>query len=328
MSACEAESTESASEGTACTYCGASSPFAVRLVNASKVYGDYRALAETTYDVRVGETLGIIGPNGAGKTTTLRLISRLAAATSGHVEVLGHRLPSRCLGLARAMGVLIEEPAFYPGLDARANLGLLLRTSRCKPNGDLIDRALEEVGLQGARRKRFRAYSSGMRQRLGVAAAIMGEPRLVVLDEPGVGLDPDGARELRDTLLRLSQRGCTVVLSSHQLHEVEAACSRVALINRGAIVRYGSVTELLGDREVKLTFDGAASSDVVGLLQKSGIRSAPHGSGDVLVAESELQRALACLAESRRLPTRVEVQRRRLEDIYFAETSETGSAEQ
>jgi ABC-2 type transport system ATP-binding protein len=194
------------------------------------------------------EVFGILGPNGAGKTTTLRMLLGLVAPTSGRAEVLG-RPPGDPVALRRT-GSLIEGPGFYPYLSGRANLRTVARYAGVP--ADRVEEALASVGLAERGADRFGTYSLGMKQRLGVAAALLKDPQLVLLDEPTNGLDPQGMREMRTLIADLGRQGRTVILSSHLLAEVQQVCGRVAVIDRGRIVREGTVEELRGEAELEI----------------------------------------------------------------------------
>ena len=207
----------------------------------TKRYGTVTAVRSVDLDVRDGDRYGLLGPNGSGKTTLVRMLLGLVYATSGEIEVLGRRIPRHAREVLPQIGALIEEPAAYPHLSGRANLALLdaagpggraaRRTRRRR-----VDEALEQVGLAGVGRRPVKTYSLGMRQRLGLAAALIRRPRLLVLDEPGNGLDPRGIRDLRELLTGLNEAGVTVFLSSHLLAEVEQLCTRVGVLNEGRLV--------------------------------------------------------------------------------------------
>ena len=207
----------------------------------TKRYGTVTAVRSVDLDVRDGDRYGLLGPNGSGKTTLVRMLLGLVYATSGEIEVLGRRIPRHAREVLPQIGALIEEPAAYPHLSGRANLALLdaagpggraaRRTRRRR-----VDEALEQVGLAGVGRRPVKTYSLGMRQRLGLAAALMRQPRLLVLDEPGNGLDPRGIRDLRELLTGLNEAGVTVFLSSHLLAEVEQLCTRVGVLDGGRLV--------------------------------------------------------------------------------------------
>ena len=190
--------------------------------------------------VRTGEVYGFLGPNGAGKTTTLRLLSGLLHPTSGTAIVAG-ALPGSPASLAR-MGAMVETPAFYPYLSGRDNLRVVARYASVDPAR--IEPVLKLVDLTDRARHKFKTYSTGMKQRLGVAAALLKGPDLLILDEPTSGLDPQGTIEMRALIKELKQGGRTVLLSSHLLNEVELTCDRVGVIAKGKLVAEGTVDEL------------------------------------------------------------------------------------
>ena len=205
------------------------------------------AVDSVNLDVRAGDRYGLLGPNGSGKTTLVRMLLGLVYATSGEIEVLGQPVPRKVNAVLPQVGALVEEPAAYPHLSGRANLRLFdaagPRGSR-RTRRKRIDDALEQVGLDGIDRRPVKAYSLGMRQRLGLAAALVRQPRLLVLDEPGNGLDPRGIRDFRELLIGLNAAGTTIFLSSHLLGEVELLCTRVGVIDRGRLVLQQDLAEL------------------------------------------------------------------------------------
>lgn len=204
-----------------------------------KQFGRLRAVDGIDLDVRAGDIYGFLGANGSGKTTTVRMLLGLVLPTSGEIELLGSRMPRGGRRVLPRVGALIEGPAHYGHLSGRENLALLdaagpggsWRTRRAR-----ITEVLEQVGLAGVGRRRVKAYSLGMRQRLGLAGALLRRPELLVLDEPTNGLDPQGITEVRELLLDLHRGGTTVFLSSHLLAEVEQLCSRVGVLDRGRLV--------------------------------------------------------------------------------------------
>ncbi len=206
----------------------------------TKRYGNRLAVDAVDLRVRRGEVYGFLGPNGAGKTTTLRMLAGLVRPTAGTVRVLG-AAPGRPAALAR-IGILVEEPGFYPYLSGRDNLRVLARYAGL-PAGR-VDAVLDVVHLRSRGGDRFHRYSLGMKQRLGVAAALLKEPELLVLDEPTNGLDPAGMAEMRSLIAELKGGGHTVLLSSHLLGEVQQVCDRVGVISRGRLLREGTVAEL------------------------------------------------------------------------------------
>jgi ABC-type multidrug transport system ATPase subunit len=204
-----------------------------------KRFGRVRAVDGIDLDVRDGDIYGFLGANGSGKTTTVRMLLGLVLPTSGEIELLGGRMPRAGRRVLPRVGALIEGPAHYGHLSGRENLALLdaagpggsWRTRRAR-----IDEVLEQVGLAGVGRRPVKAYSLGMRQRLGLAGSLLRRPELLVLDEPTNGLDPQGITEVRSLLLDLHRGGTTVFLSSHLLAEVEQLCSRVGVLDRGRLV--------------------------------------------------------------------------------------------
>ncbi|QUQ63400.1 ABC transporter ATP-binding protein [Kutzneria sp. CA-103260] len=205
----------------------------------TKRYGSVLAVDSVDLNVRPGDRYGFLGPNGSGKTTLVRMLLGLVYATSGSIEVLDQRMPRSAGEVLPQIGAMVEGPAAYPHLSGRKNLSLLDASG---PGGsrrtrrDRVEEALTQVGLSGIDRRPVKAYSLGMRQRLGLAAALLRKPRLLILDEPTNGLDPKGIREIRDLLIALNQAGTTVFLSSHLLSEVEQLCTRVGIVDRGRLV--------------------------------------------------------------------------------------------
>ena len=207
----------------------------------TKAYGHRLAVDGLDLEVQRGEVLGFLGPNGAGKTTTIRMLLGLVRPTSGRIEILGSEVT------AGATGVLsrVEAPALYPHLSGRDNL-------RCfgdalgGVSGRRVDELLRLFGLRDAQRARVRTYSMGMRQRLGLAVALLHDPELLILDEPANGLDPAGIAEVRQLLRRLAREGRTVFVSSHVLAEVQESCDRIAIVSRGRLMELAPVADLVG----------------------------------------------------------------------------------
>jgi ABC-2 type transport system ATP-binding protein len=215
--------------------------------SVTKRFGSVLAVDSVDLEVRSGDRYGLLGPNGSGKTTLVRMLLGLVYATSGEIEVLGKPVPRKMNQILPEIGALVEEPAAYPHLSGRANLRLFdaagPRGSR-RTRRKRIDDALEQVGLGGIDRRPVKAYSLGMRQRLGLAAALVRQPRLLVLDEPGNGLDPRGIRDFRQLLIDLNAAGTTIFLSSHLLGEVELLCTRVGVLDRGRLVLQQDLADL------------------------------------------------------------------------------------
>lgn len=214
----------------------------IECVGLAKRYKDKLAVDHLNLCVNEGEVLGLLGANGAGKTTTLRMILGLIHPTSGEAHVLGHKVPSA--EVAPHIGSIIEEPAFYPWMSGRKNLEVSLAAGPPVP-ADAVDQALKLVGLDLDAHRKYKTYSQGMRQRLGLALAVARNPKLLILDEPTNGLDPEGIREFRQLFGRLAEKGTTILFSSHLLTEVEKLCDRVGVIHQGRLLATGGVDELI-----------------------------------------------------------------------------------
>jgi ABC-2 type transport system ATP-binding protein len=219
----------------------------LELVNLSKTYGrrggGVHAVRDVSLSVGAGEVYGFLGPNGAGKSTTIRMLLGLIAPSGGQVRLFGRDLRRDSSGLRR-VGSLVDGGAFYPFLSGRRNLEVVARTHG--GGAERIDALLDQVGLAGDSKRKVKGYSTGMRQRLGVAAALLNDPDVVILDEPVNGLDAAGIQEMRALIRGLAaDRGKTVFLSSHLLHEVQQVCDRIAIISKGEIVRESGIAELL-----------------------------------------------------------------------------------
>jgi ABC-type multidrug transport system ATPase subunit len=268
--------------------------------------------------VRAGEVYGFLGPNGAGKTTTLRILTGLIAPTSGEVRVLGGR-PGHAEVLART-GSLIESPAFYPYLSGYDNLRVLAEYAAVPRSR--IDEVLDLVDLTGRARDRFSTYSLGMKQRLGVAAALLKDPELVILDEPTNGLDPAGMRDMRALIRKLGTGGRTVVLSSHLLGEVQQICDRVGIIHAGRMVAEHDVSELSGQ---ELLIRAMPLPDahrlVVELLGPEAVRRY-DGTLRVQVDPSRFAEVNRQLVEAGIAVSELRSAERALEDVFFELTKE------
>ncbi|NWG19721.1 MAG: ABC transporter ATP-binding protein [Chloroflexi bacterium] len=215
----------------------------IRTEELTRRFGTRVAVDRVNLEVRQGEIFGFLGPNGAGKTTTIGMLLGLIKPTSGRAFVLGHDIQREAAVALRDVGAMIEAPAFYPYLSGRDNLRVLARASGLPDSR--ADETLAHVDLATRGRDRFSTYSQGMKQRLGIAAALLHRPRLIILDEPTNGLDPAGQLEIRSLVRSLAGSGRTVFLCSHMLHEVEQLCQRVAILKQGRIIAQGEVATLL-----------------------------------------------------------------------------------
>lgn len=246
----------------------------LQTVNLGKKYGDRWAVQGLNLSVHRGEIFGFLGPNGAGKSTTIRMILSLITPSTGSVELFGLPLREQRGAVLARVGGLVEKADFYLYLSARRNLEIIADLNG-GVSASAIDEVLETVGLATRARDKVKSYSHGMKQRLGLAAALLGSPELIVLDEPTGGLDPYGIKEVRELIARLAdERNVTVFLSSHLLSEIEQLATSMAIINNGSLVVQGSVRELLGA--------GTGTVDVVALPADRAldvIRSLPYVEG-------------------------------------------------
>lgn len=218
--------------------------FVVETQGLSKRYGKTLAVNSLGLSVRRGEVYGFLGPNGAGKTTTLRMLLGLIKPSSGNARVLGKE-PGTLGGLS-GVGALVESPAFYPYLSGRNNLKIVARLSGVEDIKGRVRKVLKEVDLTDRANDKYKKYSLGMKQRLGVAAALLKDPELLILDEPTNGLDPRGMADMRELIREVGKGERTVLLSSHLMGEVEQVCDRVGVIREGELVAEGTVDELRG----------------------------------------------------------------------------------
>jgi len=296
---------------------------AIETASLTKRYGEVTAVDQLTLTVNAGEVFGFLGPNGSGKSTTMRMLLGLARPTSGVARVFGLDVRTRLAQVLRRTGALIESPNFYPFLSGRENLRVLADLTGVKRSR--IDAVLETVDMTAAAGRRFNTYSMGMKQRIGLAAALLDDPELLILDEPANGLDPAGIVEMRTLMQNLRAEGHTVFVSSHVLHEVEAVCDRIAILNRGRIVAQGGVHELLSgaDRvEVKVDQSDKAKSILQALPWVTGVTD----EDDLLVVSAPLARSAEvtkALAEQALYPSIVRPRQESLER-YFLEL--TGDA--
>src|ERR1700675_3313524 len=297
---------------------------ALRAIALSKAYGKRLAVDHLDLQVDRGELFGFLGPNGAGKTTTIRMALGLVAPTNGSVEILGLEVRHNRSKVLPRVGALVESPALYGYMSGRNNLrafaDLLGGVAEKR-----IDEVLEIVSLTGRDKDKVKTYSMGMKQRLGLAIALLNDPDLLILDEPANGLDPAGIVEMRDLLRNLAAQGKTVFISSHVLSEVQQICTRVAIINHGKLVRVAPVHDLLqssGEYEVKVD----APAELVALLLRQPwgqqarvedglvVTSAPEGRGRNLIK---------FLVENGQAPDSVSERQKDLEDIFLSLTGDS-----
>ena len=248
--------------------------FAARTRGLRKTFRGTVAVDRLDLDVPEGSVLGMLGPNGSGKTTTIRMLLGLVSPTEGEVELLGERLPGGGHRALPHVGALVEGPGFHPFLSGWENLRRVAAAEPLLPTGAIkpaLDDALDRVGLSAAKHRRYRGYSLGMKQRLGLAAALLVPRKLVILDEPTNGLDPAGTREIRSVIADLHASGVTVLVSSHLLSEVEATCTHVAVLHRGAVVAQGELAPLLEAGNPTLLVQTPQLEDAVNALRDNRI---------------------------------------------------------
>ena len=306
---------------------------AVRTSGLSKRFrsGPFRAgqLAVDGLDLVVprGSVYGFLGPNGSGKTTTIRMLLGLISPTAGGVTLLGRPVPRDAAAVLPRVGALVEGPAFHPQLSGWRNLARLDAADRSadpRTTAARLGAALERVGLTAAAGKRYRAYSLGMRQRLGIAATLLRPRELLVLDEPTNGLDPQGTREVRSLVASLARDGTTVLLSSHLLSEVDQICTHVGVMNAGRLVSQGTLTELRAAAAPRVHVRTTAPGEAAAVLRRAGVTAVTVHSGEVVAdlgghAPEALLRGLV-LAD---VPVReFRVDAADLEDVFVGLTGE------
>ena len=285
--------------------------------------GGQLAVADLDLTVPSGTVFGFLGPNGSGKTTTIRMLLGLVVPTRGSWELLGAPMPAGASRVLRRVGSLIEGPAFHPYLSGWQNLQRLdAADSLANPRSTdrRIIAALERVGLAAAARKRYRAYSLGMRQRLGLAAALLQPRELLVLDEPTNGLDPQGIREMRELLLELNAAGTTIFLSSHLLAEIEQMCTRVGVLDRGRLVlqeQLDTLTAPTGRIRVR-------TPDVPQAIALLDGRVETRGVGEVVVLGTDTAELNAALVSAGIRVEEIGPVRRLLEDVVLEASEGTG----
>ena len=267
---------------------------AVNAVELTKRYGSLTAVDAITVKVAQGEVYGVLGPNGAGKTTFLRMLFGLIRPDGGTLEVLGRTFAEHGPGALEGVAGFIESPKFYPGLSGRKNLQLLAGLDGGLAAGR-VDEVLDIVDLTGRDRDKVGGYSFGMRQRLGVAASLLRDPRLLILDEPANGLDPAGIRDMRALVQRLAGSGLTVLLSSHDMEEVEAICQDVTIMRTGSVVYHGSIDKLREQAPEQAHRVTTTDNDrAAALAQAAGLHVTRHD--DVLAVRASWEKVDALVA--------------------------------
>ena len=289
--------------------------------------GGQYAVADLDLRVPEGAVYGFLGPNGSGKTTTIRMLLGLIFPTSGTHALLGQQFPESAAAVLPRVGSLVEGPAFHPYLSGQANLARLdaadrsvdARTARRR-----IGEALDRVGLSAAAGKRYRNYSLGMRQRLGIAAALLRPRDLLMLDEPTNGLDPQGTREVRHLIKQLGDEGVTIFVSSHLLSEVEQVCSHVGVMSVGRMVWQGSLAELAAEQKVRVHVATLMPPTAARVLTELGLDevSTVDGGASAVLGVAEPEHVVAALVAAGVGVRGFTVERPSLEDVFVGLTGE------
>jgi len=293
----------------------------IRTHGLTKTYGQVKAVDAVDLDVREGDVYGFLGANGSGKTTTVRMLLGLVMANAGDAEVFGESMPRSSASVLPRIGALVEGPGAYPHLSGRSNLALFDAAAgprvRRSARQTRISEVLEQVGLDPDDRRPTKAYSLGMKQRLGLAAALMRRPPLLVLDEPTNGLDPQGIRDIRELLLSLNRAGTTIFLSSHLLAEIEMMSTRVGVLDRGRLVLQEDMTAIRGATglvRVQTPDVGAAVALLDGRVQH-------RGTAEIVVRADDPADLNARLVAAGVRVTGLEPVRRTLEQVVLEATA-------
>jgi ABC-2 type transport system ATP-binding protein len=280
------------------------------------------AVADLDLAVPRGGVHGFLGPNGSGKTTTIRMLLGLARATRGEMSLFGTTVPSGLPQVIDRVGAVVEMPKFLPNFTGRQNLTILARSQGI--GSDRVDAAVDTVGLTGRDGDRYRAYSLGMKQRLAIAATLLKDPQLLILDEPTNGLDPAGIREIREMIRGLGEQGVTVLLSSHILAEVQQVCHSVSIIGNGRLLASGNVDDLVGAGAASTTRVRVADQPTAAThLERAGFTVATNGDGALHVeGAAQPEQITRVLAEQGMYVSELTPVRRDLESVFLQLTKD------
>jgi ABC-2 type transport system ATP-binding protein len=301
---------------------------AIETRGLTKAFGDQKAVAEISLAVPRGSVFGFLGPNGSGKTTTIRMLLGLAEATEGEINLLSYQIPKQLQDALPKVGALVEGPAFYPYMSGRNNLLRMDsadRNSSSATRAQRVDAALERVGLTNASNKKVHAYSLGMKQRLGLANALLKPRELLILDEPTNGLDPQGTREVRNLIRSLAAEGITIFLSSHLLTEIEQLCDHVAVMSAGKILAQGSLEELRSHGQSRLILKVDKKGETLSVLKQLGLTKI-KSLGDSLVApvafDADVPKINEALVKKKIRVSEIRVEHPSLEEYFVNLTGE------
>ncbi|CEH27888.1 bacitracin ABC transporter ATP-binding protein [Aneurinibacillus migulanus] len=299
--------------------------FVIETNNLTKTFKEFKPVDALSLQVKKGEVYGFLGPNGAGKTTTIRMLLGLVRPTKGEVRIFGKPLERYRLEIARKVGSMVETPSYYGHLTGYENLEITRKLLDADRKD--IDQALEIVRLTEWRNKKVKTYSLGMKQRLGIAQALIGRPEMLILDEPTNGLDPAGIHEIRDLIVTLpEQMNMTVLVSSHILQEVERIADRVGIINRGKLLFQGELAELQNRSRVKIYVEADRPDEAARMLFNAGYRIEKKEGALYIDADksqaAEINRSLILNGYD---VSHISEERKTLEDIFLEMTREAQS---
>ncbi len=281
-----------------------------------KYFGSVHAVEDISMSVQHGEIFGFLGPNGSGKTTTISMILGLTYPTAGEVEILGERVTPRHNHVLHRVGTMVGSPALMSAFSARRNLQTLAYLYPELPT-QRIDRVLEQVGLAADAHRAVGKFSTGMKQRMGLALALLKQPDLLILDEPTNGMDPAGMQEIRLLLRSLAEQGVTIFLSSHLLHEMELLCDRVAVIQHGQVLTQGVVTELLSTKDVVRIRTAHPELTAQALHTLSACQQVSTDASSVEVQGISSEQVLSFLVKQGLIPQEVSISRPDLESVFL-----------
>ncbi|MMZ47477.1 putative ABC transporter ATP-binding protein YxlF [compost metagenome] len=299
--------------------------FVIETNNLTKTFKEFKPVDALSLQVKKGEVYGFLGPNGAGKTTTIRMLLGLVRPTKGEVRIFGKPLERYRLEIARKVGSMVETPSYYGHLTGYENLEITRKLLDADRKD--IDQALEIVRLTEWRNKKVKTYSLGMKQRLGIAQALIGRPEMLILDEPTNGLDPAGIHEIRDLIVTLpEQMNMTVLVSSHILQEVERIADRVGIINRGKLLFQGELAELQNRSRAKIYVEADRPDEAAHMLFNAGYRIEKKEGALYIDADksqaAEINRSLILNGYD---VSHISEERKTLEDIFLEMTREAQS---
>ncbi len=265
----------------------------IEIENLSKQFRDIKAVDHLNLNVYRGDVFGFLGPNGAGKSTTIRMMTSLIAPTEGAIRIFGTQLNEKRNDILKKIGAIVEKPDFYGYISAFKNLEMLGKISGGKISSKRIMEVLELVGLEKRYNSKVKTFSHGMKQRLGIAQALLHDPELIILDEPTTGLDPQGMKEIRDLIIYLSnEKNKTIFLSSHILYEVELVANRMIIINKGSAKVEGRVEDLLNSNKLKVTVEVDDSEKAKTILNNTSwidkLESEVNGKFSFLLRQEEI----------------------------------------